>query len=125
MAKRGAAPNAAAAAARCRKLRRGNVTGFPTVVREVAAPNAGARRRSCNDYTERRFMRKRGRRQFSHGLENLGALEMVLCFDVARSSDQNESRFTAAPAWREMLAEQASHFVLLCMDGIMGHPVDS
>ena len=70
-------------------------------------------------------MRKRGRRQFSRLLENLGALEMVLRFDVARSPDQNESRFTAPPAWREMLAEQASHFMVLCMDGIMGHPVDS
>src|SRR5262249_7956512 len=105
--------------------RRGNVTGFPTVVREVAAPNAGARRRSCSDYTERRFMRKRGRRQFSRLLQNLGAFEMGLCFDVACSPDHNESRFTTPPAWREMLAEQASHFMVLCMDGIMGHPVDS
>ena len=70
-------------------------------------------------------MRKRARRQFSRLLESLGALEMVLRFDVARGPDQNESRFTAPPAWREMLAEQASHFMLLGMDGIVAHPIDS
>jgi len=73
-----------------------------------------------------KFLRRtRGTRCRNFKSAALGALEMVLCFDVARSSDQNESRFTAPPAWREMLAEQASHFVVLCMDGIMGHPVDS
>jgi hypothetical protein len=70
-------------------------------------------------------MRKRGRRRFSRLLENLGALEMVLRFDIARSPDQNESRFTAPPAWRETLAEQASHFMLWCMDGIVRDPIDS
>ena len=50
---------------------------------------------------------------------------MVLRFHVTRSPDQNESRFTAPPAWRETLAEQASHFMLLCMDGIVRDPIDS
>src|SRR5689334_2422784 len=50
---------------------------------------------------------------------------MVLRFHVTRSPDQNESRFTAPPAWRETLAEQASHFMLLCMDGIVHDPIDS
>jgi hypothetical protein len=50
---------------------------------------------------------------------------MLLRIDQSRSPDQNESRLIAPPAWRETLAEQASHFMLLCMDGIVGHPIDS
>jgi hypothetical protein len=84
-----------------------------------------ARRQFYNEYTERQFMRKRGRRRFSRVRRRLHALEMVLRFDVARSPHQNESRLIAPPAWRETLAEQTSDFMLLCMDGIVGDPIDS
>jgi hypothetical protein len=50
---------------------------------------------------------------------------MLLRIDQSRSPDQNESRLIAPPAWRETLAEQASHFMFLCMDGIVDHPIDS
>lgn len=62
---------------------------------------------------------------FTQSIQSLHALEMFLRFNVSRSPHQNESWLIAAAACRETFPKQASHFMLLCMCRIVGHPINS